>query len=566
MEIPFTLFVISHFCMRILHSPLRSFLLSVGLVLLPLGVMAAMPVGDVLRMGDGASVSRGEFIRASVRVLGITGGENAVLPYRRIPRDLEAQVRAAYAVGALATFGDELYSAQPITRGQALEVVVAMQHLTAKTATQIPYRDARATDRLANAVQVAVDQQWMEPVSGTLFGVEEVLTGREARLLLRKILGEGGEQSSKGDGIPTVEIRFTPSSKQQSANDSDLPKSEILSSMWKIIEEDYLHEDKVNADEAAYDAAEALVKSLDDPYSSFYRPAGSRAFQSRIQGEVSGIGAQVEDHDGILTIISPLSNSPAERAGLKPNDEILAVDGKSILDLPYEEMVDKVRGPKGSKVTLRIRRGASEFEVQVTRDTVKVPEIDIKWQEEIAIVKLMQFGKLSETDLRPELQHVQEQSPQGIILDLRSNPGGLLNAASIVASNFLPKGSDVVLIRSRSGERMERTEDEPTVAASVPVVVLVNGGSASASEIVTAALQDADRATVVGEQTFGKGTVQEVLEFSDKSSLKLTIAEWLSPLGHKIDGIGVKPDVLVATGDRDEQMMRAIEILKSRRR
>ena len=403
----------------------------------------------------------------------------------------------------------------------------------------------------------------MEPRSTVSFGVAEVLTGKEARLFLRKVLGEGGELQDATDTIPTVEIRFTPS-KPQTKSTSELPKADMLEALWKIIEQDYLHEDKINADDVAYKAAESIVQSLGDPYSTFYRPAGSRAFQSRIQGEVSGIGAQVEDREGVLTIVSPLSNSPAEKAGLKPNDQIIAVDGTSIQNLSYEEMVDHVRGPKGSKVKLRIRRSGTEFDVEVARDTIKVPEIEIKWQEEIAVVKLMQFGKLSETDLRPQMLHIQEQSPKGIILDLRSNPGGLLHAATVVASNFLPKGSGVAIIRSREGERTERTEDEPTIDASVPVVVLVNGGSASASEIVAAALQDANRVTIVGEQTFGKGTVQEVLEFTDKSSLKLTIAEWLSPLAHKIDGIGVKPDVVVATGERDEQMMKAIAILKSK--
>jgi len=546
--------------MRLFRSPMKSILLSVGCVLFPLAAAAAVPVSDVLRMTDSAPVSRGEFIRAAVKVLGVTGSEKAILPYRRVPRDLESQVKAAYAAGALKMFGEELFASQPITRGQALEMIVSLQHFTAKATTQ--YRDARTSDALAQAVQVAVDQGWMEPQSNTLFGVQEVLTGKEARLFLRKVLGQGGEQEDETDTIPTVEIRFTSSKKTTST--STLPKAQILEALWNLIEEDYLYSEKIDADATAYEAAEAIVKSLGDPYSTFYRPAGARVFQSRIQGEVSGIGAQVEDREGVLTITTPLTNSPAEKAGLKPNDQIIAVDGTSILGLPYEEMVDYVRGPKGSIVKLRILRSGVEFDVQVTRDTIKVPEIEIKWQEEIAVVKLMQFGKLSETDLRPEMQHVQEQDPKGIILDLRNNPGGLLHAATIVASNFLPKGSSVAIIRSRTGDRTERTEDEPTIDASVPVVILVNGGSASASEIVAAALQDAKRVTVIGEQTFGKGTVQEVLEFTDKSSLKLTIAEWLSPLGHTIDGVGVTPDTVVPTAERDEQMTKAIAILKAK--
>jgi carboxyl-terminal processing protease len=545
--------------MRVLRSSTKFFFLSLGVILLPLAVSAATSVADVLRTPDAAPVSRGEFIHAAVKVLGVTGGENAKLPYRRVPRDLASDVKAAYAAGALETFGRDLASAQPITRGQALEVIVAIQHLTAEPATQ--YRDTKGNDRLARAVRVAVDREWMEPRTSSLFGVKEVLTGREGRLLLRKVLGEGGEERGGEESIPTVEIHVRTRS-PTSATTSELPKAQVLEALWKIIEEDYLYADKIKDEEAAYMAAEAIVKSLGDPYSTFYRPAGARAFQSRIQGEISGIGAQVEDREGVLTIVTPLPSSPAEKAGLKPNDEILSVDGVSIVGLPYEEMVDHVRGPKGSVAKLRIRRSGVEFNVEVTRDTIKVPEIEIKWQEDIAIVKLMQFGKLTETELRPELKHVQDQRPRGVILDLRNNPGGLLHAATLVASNFLPKGSPVAKISSRAGDRVEATGDEPTIAADVPVVVLVNGGSASASEIVAAALQDADRATLVGERTFGKGTVQEVLEFNDKSSLKLTIAEWFSPQGHKIDGAGVKPDIIVPTAERDEQLVKALELIK----
>lgn len=550
--------------MRTLRSSARFFLLSLGIALLPLASLAAMNVSDVLKTSDASFVSRGEFIRAAVKVLGITGGASAKLPYRRVPKDLLEAVRAAYAAGALDTFGKDLASAQPITRGQALEVVVALQHLTGEPTQQ--YRDAKAKDALSRAVQIAVDQGWMEPKSQILFGVQDVLTGREGRLLLRKVLGEGGEQKTESpESIPTISIRFT-SKSASSAAASELPKAQILEALWKIIHEDYLHTDRINEEDAAYSAAEALVKSLNDPYSTFYRPAGSRAFQSQIQGEVSGIGAKVEEKDGVLTIVSPMPDSPAEKAGLKPGDQVLAVNGESIVGLPYEEMVDHVRGPKGTTALLKIRRSGTEFDVSVTRDVIKINEIEISWQGRVAVVHLTQFGKLTETDLRTHMADIQKQNPEGVILDLRNNPGGLLHAASLVASNFLPKGSAVVQIRARSGDRMEATADEPTIDASVPVVVLVNKGSASASEIVAGALQDAKRATILGEQTFGKGTVQEVLEFNDKSSLKLTIAEWLTPAGHKIDGIGVKPDVAVPTGERDDQMIRALELLRTGRR
>lgn len=521
--------------------------------------LAAASVADVLRVGDEAAVSRGEFVHAAVQLIGVPASE-VKLPYRRVPKNLIPSVKAAYDEGALAVFGKELYPSRPILRGEALAVLASLKGLSADPATG--FRDLRGLPNdIAVAVQVAIDQQWMEPKAAGVFGVKEVLKGKDARILLRKVMGED-QVEEEGDGVPTIRINFTGS---QTRATTELPKAQILEALWQIINDDYLHADKIKSDEAAYSAAEAIVKSLDDPYSTFYRPAGARDFQSRINGEVSGIGAQVEDRDGVLTIVTPLTSSPAEKAGLKPGDEIIAVNGVSIVGTPYEAAVDKVRGPKGTTVILRIRRSGSEFDVSVVRDIVKVPEITISWQEDIAVVRLLQFGKLTDTDLRPEMAHVQEQNPKGIVLDLRNNPGGLLHAASSVVSNFLDKGSPVAIIRSRTGEETDRTEVAPTIVAGVPLVVLVNGGSASAAEIVAGALQDAGRATIIGEKTFGKGTVQEVLEFNDQSSLKLTIAEWLTPKGRKIDGVGVEPDLVIPYSERDEQMAKALEILKRRR-
>jgi carboxyl-terminal processing protease len=225
--------------------------------------------------------------------------------------------------------------------------------------------------------------------------------------------------------------------------------------------------------------------------------------------------------------------------------------------------VNKIRGEQGTSVVLTIDRDGTQFSVTVVRDTVKVPEINITWQGGIAVVKLMQFGELTDTDLRGLMEDIATQHPTGVILDLRNNPGGLLHAASTVLSNFLPQGSTVALIESRKGEMIETTAVAPTIAADVPLVVLVNEGSASASEIVAGSIQDYGRGTIIGSKTFGKGTVQEVLEFTDNSSLKLTIAEWLTPLGRKIDGIGVLPDIEVPyDADRDAQVLRALQILR----
>lgn len=532
------------------------------LFVIPLS-LSASSVASILRTADDVAVTRGEFVQAAVTLFS-TPSSRITLPYRRIPKALESAAASAYALKALEVFGSEFYPARSITRGEALYVVMKLQKVTAKPTTV--FRDAKAAgEAIASAVQAAVSNGWMEPQSATQFGVTDTLMGIDARLLLRKVLGEGGIQNGgmTTDGIPTIQIKLNPGISAS----SQLPKGQILQNLWGIIQSDYLHTEKIQPDVAAYDAAEALVNSLDDPYSVFYRPQKAQDFNDRINGEVSGIGAQVEESkDGLITVVTPITGSPAEKAGIKPGDLILSVDGVSLKGLSVEDAVAKIRGPVGTTVKLTISRNGNQFDLSVVRDVVKVPEISISWQGNVAVVKLAQFGKLTDSDLRAQMEKIQLQNPTGMILDLRNNPGGLLHAADTVCANFLPKGSVVAQIKARSGTTTEQTDDDPSILPSVPLVVLVNKGSASAAEIVAGALQDAGRAKIVGEQSFGKGTVQEVLEFSDRSSLKLTIAEWFTPNGRAINGKGVTPDVVVtSTGDRDEQMSRALLILQGGR-
>jgi carboxyl-terminal processing protease len=395
----------------------------------------------------------------------------------------------------------------------------------------------------------------MKPVRKNLFGVSRPLTGKEARLLLRRVVQ--GVPAKDDSPVPKVRINIR-------VPKEELPKSDILNTIWQLLTEQYLYREKLKPDEAAYRAAEALVESLGDPYTVFMRPVKNEQFQTQIQGEITGIGAQVELRSGVLVIVSPLKGSPAEKAGLLPGDEIHAVDGESLKGLGLEDAVGKVRGPKGTTVKLRIHRNGAEFDVTVIRDVVRVPEIEISFQGSIAIVKLHQFGQITERDLRSLMEKVQEQKPTGLVLDLRNNPGGLLHAAEVVLSNFVPQGSPVAVILSPEQEYTELTDDPPTIGASIPVVVLVNKGSASASEIVAGALQDAKRARVIGEQTFGKGYVQQVLQFNDGSSLKMTIAEYLTPSRHKVDGIGITPDRVIPmeAGGRDTQLLEALDLLR----
>jgi len=536
---------------------------SLFLVILPAPADAAT-VAEILRTPDEQVVTRGDFIRAAIKALNISTSrvQNRYLPYVRVPKAMRPYIEVAHQKGALSAFGRDLLLSRSITRGQALQVVAALKGF--KGDGSVSYKDVTNGTSLARAVSVATRQGWMSPLTSRLFGVRRVLTGLEGRLLLRKVSGERAPTRS----VPQEMRQPTPATIRVTIDSSSLgrgvlPKSAILETVWQYIRDHYLDQDDINANEAAYRAAEGLVQSLGDPYSTFLRPAGARNLETQIQGSVIGIGAQVEQRNGILTIVSPLRSSPAEKAGLKPSDEIIRADGVDLTGLSFMDAVDHVRGPKGTTVRLTIRRNGNEFEVDVVRDIVKVPEIEVTWQGKVAVVRIMQFGKTTENELRPEMVKVQEQLPKGIILDLRSNPGGLLHAAGNVMSNFVPKGTAVAKIISRDGERTDSTTEGPTIRSDVSIVVLVNEGSASASEIVAGALQDHGRATVVGMKTFGKGTVQQVVRFNDDSGLKVTIAEWRTPNGRKIDEVGIQPDVVVTyESERDEQMVKALEILR----
>ncbi|PIR52639.1 hypothetical protein COU76_05220 [Candidatus Peregrinibacteria bacterium CG10_big_fil_rev_8_21_14_0_10_49_10] len=520
-------------------------------------------VNDPLRIEDDAVVSRGDFIRAAVRAFDLNTEDVDAdpLPYSRIPNALIPFLRVAHENGALKVFGKNLLLAQGITKSEALQVAVALGALSPQGKPDHTFRDVHTGTALEKAVTIALEQNWMAPLSSSVFGANRMLVGRDGNLLLRKIRGDDVSEPTRRNNstlsqVPTIKINFSPQAPRP------LPKSEILETLWQLVNEEYLYEDKIHQDDAAYSAAEALMKSLGDPYTTFMRPVSSRSFQTQINGEVSGIGAQVEYIDGYLTIVTPLPGSPAEASGLKPGDQVLAVDGFSIVDIGFLEAVERVRGEKGSTATLHIRRAGIEFDVQVTRDVIKVSEIDISWQGKVAVVKIVQFGRITENDLRGLLEEVNLKKPTGLILDLRNNPGGLLEAAVSVMSNFVPKGSDVTRIVSRNKTRVEKTNEEPSIDPEVRMAVLINGGSASASEIVAGALQDHKRAVIVGEKSFGKGTVQQVLQFNDQSAMKMTVAEWLTPNGRKINGDGIMPDVVVLEGERDEQMSRALELLR----
>jgi len=544
--------------MKLLHiCKTASLLLCSTIILFASEGVQAAPFADT------PTVSRGDFIRSALQELvsSVRTQDDYDLPYVRVPKSMLPYIQAAHDDEALSVFGTDLRLGFPITRGEALRFIVELEDVSSQKT--VSFRDVRKGTMIERAVKVAIDKSWMGPLRDNYFGVDRKLTGKQAQKLLNAVQGKvkaPTNDDADGRKITVPVTRFRPTGAMKSGV---VPNSKLMEAVWHIINRDYLYQEKIDNTESSYQAIESLVKSLDDPYSRFLRPQKAKNFQTQINGEISGIGAQVEDRDGILTIVTPLSGSPAEKAGVKPNDKVIKVDGVDIKGMNFIDAVEKIRGKRGTSVELTINRSGIILKIDVVRDIVQVPEIAISWQGNVAIVRLMQFGKLTEANLRKHMEDIQNQNPTGLIIDLRNNPGGLLTAANLVLSTVLPEDSEVAIIKTKDSEHVNTTSQAPVIKANVPMVVLINEGSASASEIVAGALQDYGRARLVGQKSFGKGTVQEVLEFIDHSSLKLTIAEWLTPKGRKINGVGVTPDIEVEfSSDRDTQLIKALELLR----
>lgn len=340
--------------------------------------------------------------------------------------------------------------------------------------------------------------------------------------------------------------------------------------VWDSLKKNYVDKEELNEKKMFYGALHGLVGSLGDPYTVFMDPKVSQDFSDDLAGTFEGIGAEIGIKNNILTIIAPLPDMPAEKAGLKAGDKVYAINGESTAGISIDQAVNKIRGPGGTEVTLSIARdGLEELkDITITRGTIIVKSIRTNYREDdnIFIVKITNFNEDTENLFNKAVNEIIETNPNSIILDLRNNPGGYLDTAIEIASEWVESGI-VVTEKYSEEKKIEHLARGRARLKSYQTVVLVNQGSASASEIVSGALQDYDQATIVGKKTFGKGSVQTLTNLEDGSSMKITVAKWLTPSGRSINDEGIAPDEEIDltpedyNANEDPQMDRAIEIL-----
>ncbi len=364
---------------------------------------------------------------------------------------------------------------------------------------------------------------------------------------------------------------------------SDLDFS-VFWKVWTIINQKYVPTKVASStnptteptnQDRIYGAIKGMVSSMGDPYTTFFTPKENTAFKTEIDGNFEGIGMEVGQKNGVITVIAPIPDSPADKAGIRTGDKLVKIDSTFTSDISVDQAVTLIRGKKGTQVVLTIiRDGVTKpIEYKITRDVINLPTLDSSLDAKTGIytIKLYSFNANSAEMFNTAIDKFALSSSNKLIIDLRGNPGGFLDSAVTIASNFLPAGA--VIVRENYGAN--KTEDvmrslgyDTFKTKGAPkVVVLIDAGSASASEILAGALREQGVATLVGTRSFGKGSVQELIDITPDTALKVTIARWLTPNGNWISEIGVQPDVEVKVSEddikaqKDPQMAKAVEIL-----
>lgn len=437
-----------------------------------------------------------------------------------------------------------------ITKLEALELLFHSKSIPIprRHVGPIPYSDVKNNTQNQALIMRAIGLGIVEPERNDYFGLYK----RVNRILAADMIFQ----------MDMIDLRAP---KGNSSSDSLTPQLKKVVNSWDLITSNFYDKDRIDTNEMSQIAIRALVESLDDPYSAFMDAEENKIFNDDLDGQFEGIGAYIgvnDDEEAI--IISPIKDSPAYQAGIKAGDVVKKVDETDVTGESLYDVVNRIKGPKGSTVKITVKRGNQILTISVVRDTIyiKSVEYEVIGNGDIMHIQLSSFSQTAIQEFR-EVVEIISQNPKikGVILDMRDNPGGLLDAAVGILNFILPKESEAVHIKYNYFNYTQHTTGEGELS-KYPMIVLINKGSASASEIVAGALKEYGIATLIGETSFGKGTVQEVNYFGDNSSLKLTVAEWLTPKKNSIQGNGVDPDITVLNGEsdtEDKQLNRAIQ-------
>ncbi len=481
--------------------------------------------------------------------------ENADIPFHDVVGD---EWFANYVEKALETeivefdeFEPNFKPGETVNRCDAIDWVIKLYGIDPDVVENFPneYSDISSFDPCSNISKIAFSLELLHDHKTREFNSTKELTRAEAIHIFYQI--------KNNDLSITLPVETKVGSIDPQAADSTFS---LFFQVWNKISDDYIED--YSEEELVYGAIAGLVNKLDDPYSIFFEPIDATDYLDALEGSFDGIGIYINQEDGKFVILTPLKGSPAEAADIKPGDIIVEVDDQVVQGIMMDELIELLRGVSGTEVKLKILRASNFYIKKVIRSHIEVPYVESEMQGDIGIIYYNQFTSNSNQQLIIELETLSAQNPNGIIIDLRNNPGGYIYSAQQLISRFIPKGESYIQIMLSNGITYEEASLGPGDFHNIPMIVLLNEGSASASEIAALALKEQNNAKIVGATSFGKGKIQEIITFNDGSSLKLSIAKWSSPNGIFIGGIGIEPDYNVQPSDTDDtQLKRAIELL-----
>lgn len=416
----------------------------------------------------------------------------------------------------------------------------------------IPYTDVARNTQAAPLIMRALSLDLIYPQRDDYVGIyQRVTRAQAARMIYKMDLVTLGTAYS--NGLPQI-----------SNNTAELDK---IINVWELIETSYLNRAEIDKLAVSDSVLRKLVEELDDPYSIYMNSSENKHFQDGLDGEIEGIGAVIGFNENEeITIISPIKNSPADRIGLMPKDIIIEVNDEVVAGMTLEEIVSIIKGPRGTNVQIKVKRGTSFKTFTIERDVIEIPSIEYELIDGGRVMHMMmsQFNYNASSEFNIAIEDmISNPDIKGLILDLRGNPGGLLDETLRILGHFIAAQEELVTINYADYKQVLLSRGNAELK-DFPIVVLIDGGSASASEIVAGALQDYGLAPIIGEKSFGKGTVQEMSYFIDNSSLKLTVARWLTPKNQEIQGNGIEPDIMISDNlstPADEQLDRAVQEL-----
>lgn len=476
--------------------------------------------------------------------------ENIELPYKDIKGDewFAPYIKRAFELGVVKYNEEEPFfnPSEFINRADGIIYIFKYYGIDPDIVGDFPkdYFDVSEKDYFANESQIAYMFELLSDYRSRYFSPYKELTRAETVHILYK-LHQAGFINTTITPVDYSEIR-------------NVDSYEIFLDVYNTILNEYIEKDSINQTYLIYGAIKGMVTSLADPYSSFMLPKDSESFQESLSGSFDGIGIYVIYENGNYIVQTPLNGSPAEKAGIKAKDIITHIDGAAISNLTFDQVIDLLRGPSGTEVTLTIKRDSVSKNYTIIRAIIDIPFVEGEIINGIGVIYYYQFTGNSHYQFIDVINTISSKNPKGLVIDLRNNPGGYIYSAQQLISRFIPKNEPFVKVELADGYSYNDVSYGPGDLSKYNTVILINEGTASASEITALALKEKIGAKIVGTHSFGKDKVQEIISYIDGSSLKLSIAKWTSPSGISVDGVGITPDFEVL--NEAEQLNKAISL------